>query len=240
MTMRTIMITGGVAGSRPGTHLQIGSKEGTDDAGFTLVEVMIVLLVLAVLLAIAIPTFLGTTSAATKRSAQANLNTAFTDAKVQYENNGQTYYVGGIQDDAGLANLLTTAQLSLQFHAGSAGTTTATGSSGSALVVSVAVSADGNGLVLANYAKPGTCLYLVDNTSGLNSASSSVAPYTGATAVTTSRVVAPTGTIGLPTRSGVSYVAVDNDFSASDCNAFSPMTSGPPATVQYLTSAFPG
>jgi type IV pilus assembly protein PilA len=47
---------------------------------------MVVLLVLAILLAIAIPTFLGTTASATSRSAQANLNTAFTDAKTQYEN----------------------------------------------------------------------------------------------------------------------------------------------------------
>ena len=176
---------------------------------------------------------------ATARSAQANLNTAFTDAKTQYENDNQTYYVNGVQDSAAFANLLDVAQLSLTFHAGSAGTTTATGSSGSASVVSVSVSVDGNGLVMANYAKPGSCFYLVDNTGGISSASSSVAPYTGATAVTTSPVVAPAGTIGLPSGTGVSYVSVLGDYNANDCNAYSPMTSGSPATVQYSTSGYP-
>jgi type IV pilus assembly protein PilA len=238
--MRSIDVKRGHTGSRAGAHLHRGSAAETDDAGFTLIEIMIVLMILAILLAIAIPTFLSTTAVATSRAAQANLNTAYTDAKVQYENNGQTYWVNGAQDALGFANLLSAAQLSETFHVGSAGTTTATGSSGSASVVSVSVSLDGNGLVLANYAKPGTCFYIVDNTTGLSPASSSVAPYTGATAITTSPVVATAGTLGLPTGSGVNYVTVKGDYTANDCNAYSPETSGSPATVQYLTSGYPG
>ena len=51
------------------------------DAGFTLIELMVVLLILAILLAIAIPTFLGVTKSANDRAAQSNLNTALVNAK---------------------------------------------------------------------------------------------------------------------------------------------------------------
>ncbi len=55
--------------------------EGSAESGFTLIELMVVLLILAILLAIAIPTFLGVTGGANDRSAQSNLNTALTKAK---------------------------------------------------------------------------------------------------------------------------------------------------------------
>ena len=45
------------------------------DAGFTLIELMVVLLIIAILLAIAIPTFLGVTGSANDRAAQSNLTT---------------------------------------------------------------------------------------------------------------------------------------------------------------------
>ena len=52
---------------------------------------MVVLLILAILLAIAIPTFLGVTKSANDRAAQSNLNTALVNAKAYYQNNSQTY-----------------------------------------------------------------------------------------------------------------------------------------------------
>src|ERR1035437_2710270 len=65
--------------------------EGSADAGFTLIELMVVLLILAILLAIAIPTFLGVTGSANDRAAQSNLNTALTNAKSIYQLNSQAY-----------------------------------------------------------------------------------------------------------------------------------------------------
>ena len=47
---------------------------------------MVVLLILAILLAIAIPTFLGVTKSANDRAAQSNLNTALTEREVQFQN----------------------------------------------------------------------------------------------------------------------------------------------------------
>ena len=105
--------------------------------------------------------------------------------------------------------------------------------------ISIAVSADGNGLVLAAFSTPGNCFYLVQNANALPPASTLFAPYTG-TAVTTTATPAAAGTIGLPARAGTSYVEVAGDTSKADCNAYSPRTSGSPATVQYLTSGFPG
>ncbi len=70
----------------------IEASASTTDAGFTLIELMVVLLILAILLAIAIPTFLGVTKSANDRAAQSNLNTALVNAKAAYQSQGQSYY----------------------------------------------------------------------------------------------------------------------------------------------------
>src|SRR5664280_3569039 len=88
-----------------------------EDAGFTLIELMVVLLILAILLAIAIPTFLGVTKSANDRAAQSNLNTALTNAKSSFQSAGQTYVAAGT-----LASSLTTAEPSLVFYSGTVGT----------------------------------------------------------------------------------------------------------------------
>ncbi len=51
------------------------------DEGFTLIELMVVVLIIAVLLAIAIPTFLGSQNKAKDRSAQSSLRNTLTAAK---------------------------------------------------------------------------------------------------------------------------------------------------------------
>ena len=60
--------------------------EGGLEAGFTLIELMVVLLIIAILLAIAIPTFLGVSGSAKDRAAQSNLTTALTDTIAYYQN----------------------------------------------------------------------------------------------------------------------------------------------------------
>jgi len=55
-----------------------------DESGFTLIELMVVVLVLAILLGIAIPTFLGTTKKANDRAAQSDLRNSQTAAKTLF------------------------------------------------------------------------------------------------------------------------------------------------------------
>jgi type IV pilus assembly protein PilA len=76
---------------------QAGELEGDEaaEAGFTLIELMVVLLIIAILLAIAIPTFLGVTSSANDRAAQSNLTNGLTEASSQYQAYGQTYSFAG-------------------------------------------------------------------------------------------------------------------------------------------------
>jgi prepilin-type N-terminal cleavage/methylation domain-containing protein len=50
-----------------------------DDGGFTLIELMVVVLIIAILLAVAIPTFLGARERANARAAQSNLRNALTN-----------------------------------------------------------------------------------------------------------------------------------------------------------------
>ena len=59
------------------------------DEGFTLVELMVVVLIIAILIAIAIPTFLGARERAQDRAAQSNLRNALTAAKVFYTDGEQ-------------------------------------------------------------------------------------------------------------------------------------------------------
>ncbi len=55
-----------------------------EDKGFTLIELMVVVLIIAILLAIAIPTFLGAQNKAKDRSAQSSARNALTNAKTIY------------------------------------------------------------------------------------------------------------------------------------------------------------
>lgn len=61
------------------------------DSGFTLIELMVTLLILAILLAITIPTFLGVTRSAVGRVAQANANIALLDSQTTFYSIGQSY-----------------------------------------------------------------------------------------------------------------------------------------------------
>ncbi|MBT8199915.1 MAG: prepilin-type N-terminal cleavage/methylation domain-containing protein [Acidimicrobiia bacterium] len=57
-----------------------------NEDGFTLIELMVVVLIIAILVAIAIPTFLGQRETAQDRAAQSNLRNALATEKTIYAN----------------------------------------------------------------------------------------------------------------------------------------------------------
>jgi type IV pilus assembly protein PilA len=76
-------------GLNPGFDRADEGKVEHDDGGFTLIELMVVVLIIAILLAIAIPTFLGARQRANDRAAQSNLRNANTNALVFYTDRQQ-------------------------------------------------------------------------------------------------------------------------------------------------------
>ena len=146
-----------------------------EDAGFTLIELMVVLLILAFLLAIAIPTFLGVTGGANDRAAQSNLNTALTTLKTAATQNNQTYT--GLTAASEAAN-----EPSLSWSQAFTGTAASVTTQGP---VDFYVSAlDGNGVVVVGFSKNSSaCWYAVDNLNAVSNAANN-GPYTGALAGT--------------------------------------------------------
>ena len=142
---------------REATTEDVDLEEEGAEAGFTLIELMVVLLIMAILLAIAIPTFLGVKSSAQDRSAQSDLTNAITSAKAVYTQGGSFITGPTGQTGVSLAQALQSTEPELNFTTGNV----AYGSTPHD--VSVYVDSTGNVLILGEMSQDQRCWYAEDN-----------------------------------------------------------------------------
>jgi len=123
--------------------------EGESEAGFTLIELMMVVLIISILIAVLIPTFIGAKQRAQDRAMQSSLHNSLTAAKVVFSDHGD--YTEATPAALGAA------EPGLTF-------VVATAISPGPNVISVApVSA--TYIVLAGQAKSGNCYFISDDES---------------------------------------------------------------------------
>jgi len=135
-----------------GAELEGGEEA---EAGFTLIELMVVLLILAILMAIAIPTFLGVTGSANDRAAQSNLTNAITEMSAVYQANNQSFSGGA----SGLTTIASSSAPEFSWTGSGCTSTSASNCMSVAPITSVGNSNDYQGIVLADYSKTGTCWF---------------------------------------------------------------------------------
>ena len=134
---------------------KLRARRDGDESGFTLIELMVVVLIIAILIAIAIPTFLGARQRAQDKASQSSLRNALTAAKTIYTDKED--YTLATPDGTPTATLHAT-EPSLTYVDGA---TASTGPKD----VSVATATD-HTIVLASLSKSGKCFWMQDDTQG--------------------------------------------------------------------------
>lgn len=130
------------------------------EAGFTLIELMVVLLIMGILMAIAIPTFLGVVGGANNTSAQSNLTNALTEATALYQSSNQSFPGIVASTSGGSAG-------TNPYQASAPEFTWVTTAVGTGNNISIDPSSDGQAIILADESKAadgsssGTCWYVM-------------------------------------------------------------------------------
>jgi type IV pilus assembly protein PilA len=129
----------------------LASRRRDEEQGFTLIELMVVVLIIAILIAIAIPTFLGARQRAQDRAAKSDLRNGLTAEKVTYTDT-QTY-----SSDTAAGGVLIGIEPSLKWGAGLTVT-----------VGDAVVAADAGTVCLSEASKSGKVFQIADVATGTN------------------------------------------------------------------------
>lgn len=142
-----------------------------EDEGFTLIELMVVVLIIAILIAIAIPTFLGARQRAQDKAAQSSLRNAMTAAKTNYTDSESYALTTAGATLADLAAVLEDIEPSLTF-------TDVVANATDDKVVAI-LQANADTITMVSQSDANNCFYIYDDVTGPGTRFEKAAPVAG-------------------------------------------------------------